>query len=251
MAGDHRAGGPLERPVGGRRDHVAGEEVAHQPLARVRVGAHRAAEVALRDDAGIARVDVDHGQRGDAAVQHGAGRLLERLVGRDRDHALAQRMCHRQLTKLRGEVHSQNVPAYGPEVKRTSRVASGLLPSLARPCRPLPTRLTTAGCSKTCLWRGDEVARGQGEPLDPGARAARDRAADRLRADARGREVRPPRLARSRRRTSSRRSTTASCAMTPPAALARAATASCSPRAMRRRSSTRRWPATATSRTRT
>ena len=38
---------------------------------------------------GIARVDVDHGQRRDAAVEHDAGRLLERLVGRDRDHALA------------------------------------------------------------------------------------------------------------------------------------------------------------------
>ena len=87
-------------------------------LARVGLGGHRPAEVALGDDPGIARVDVDHGQRGDAPVEHDAGGLLEGLVGRDRDDALAQRVGDRHLAELGGEVHPQNVPARAAEVKR-------------------------------------------------------------------------------------------------------------------------------------
>ena len=87
--------------------------------------------------------------------------------------------------------------------------------------------------------------------LDRRARALRDRAADRLRADARGRQVGPPRqLAVGGRH---RRG-----ALLPRAAPRPRAAAVAGPRPLRalaratpRRSSTRRWPATATSRTRT
>ena len=86
-------------------------------LARVGLGGHRPAEVALGDDAGIARVHVDHGQRGDAPVQHRAGGLLEGLVGRDRDDALAERVRDRLLAEFGGEVHSTECACSGAEVK--------------------------------------------------------------------------------------------------------------------------------------
>ena len=208
VAGDHRAGGALQRPVGGRRDHVAGEEVAHEPLARVGVGGHRAAEVALRDDAGIARVDVDHGQGRDAPVEHDAGRLLERLVGRDRDHALVQGVGDGQLTQLRGEVHARNVPAYARKSsERPTRREPAMTASSARrspiagffgspvkmPCSwRLLTRLwTRAGRSCTALTRSPAVELRDVTVVYPG----RQRRPRRGLGDDRARGVRLPRRA--------------------------------------------------------
>ena len=87
------------------------------------------------------------------------------------------------------------------------------------------------------------------QALDRRARALRDRAPDPLRADARGRQVRPPRLLAVGGRHRRRPLLPGAAPRPRPNPTGRSATASCSPRATRRRSSTRRSPSTATSRT--